>query len=119
MSPFPKGKFTSSEMLETGIFVALLGPESSRDGSRSGVPACREQDGSFLQPEQIAIRNNPPEKPERKLQETAARALVSPPESRHVTAALSHRSAAGSSPRGRSAFGERGFTGQPAVTERG
>lgn len=33
--------------------------------------------------------------------------------------ALSHRSGAGSSPRGRSAFGERGFTGQPAGTKKG
>lgn len=59
-----KGTFACSEMLENSIFMALLDPESSRVGSGSGAPTCMEQDGSFLQPEHIAIRNNPPEKPE-------------------------------------------------------
>ena len=45
--------------------------------------------------------------------------LVSLRESRHVTMALSHCSGAGSSPDSHSAFGECGFTRQPAVTERG
>ena len=62
----PKGTFACSEMLENSIFMALLDPKLSRDGSGSGAPMCMEQDSSFLQLEHIAIRNNPPEKPERK-----------------------------------------------------
>lgn len=60
----PKGTFACSEMLENSTVMALLGPAWSRGGSRRGVPTGTEQDGSFLQPEPMAIRNNPPEKPE-------------------------------------------------------
>lgn len=66
MLPSPKGHIC---MLRNGgnqHFCGLADPGSSSDGSGSGSPTCMEQDSSFLQLKHIAIRNNPPEKPEHK-----------------------------------------------------
>lgn len=116
----PKGTFACSETLGNGIFMALLNAELSRGGSGNGAPVCVEQDGSFLRPEHIAIRNNPPENPECK--PARRRGLLKP----GVPAGESPRHHGSESPL-RSpelppwllSLRERGFIGQPAVTERG
>jgi len=78
-----------------------------------------EQNCSLFPPENIAIRNKSPETPEPKpicrrwLPEPGVPAGELP---RHLGS--ESRLGARSSPRGHQAFGERGFTGQPAVPAR-